>query len=95
MKLKRTPNSSQKRISETFQKVKRNAPKPQAATSGKRQPRDGQHADSRPKGSVRNHAMTRSKANPTTRAPKVASPHETWPVLATSKPRRRRDPSSR
>ena len=97
MKLNRTPNSSQKRISELFQKVKRKAPKIQAARNGRRSHWEadqdaGQTALSRPSGKVRNHAMRRSNNSPTNKAAKVGRPQETPPAEATSSPRRRSVP---
>jgi len=97
MKLKRTPNSSQKRISEIFQKVKRKAPKSQAARHGSRSQREadqeaGQTAPSRPSGRVRNHAITRSKSRPRNRAAKVARPQETSPAEAMRRPTRSSEP---
>ena len=97
MKLKRTPNSSQKRISEIFQNVKRNAPKIQAARNGRRSRREadqepGHTALSRPIGKVRNQAMKRSNSRPTNKAAKVGSPQDTPPTEATSRPRRKSEP---
>ena len=98
MKLKRTPNSSQKRISEIFQNVKRKAPKSQAARKGRRSQREadqeaGQKAPSRPSGRVRNHAITKSNSRPRNKATNVGQPQETSAAEATSKPTRRSVPS--
>ena len=98
MKLKRTPNSSQKRISETFQNTKRLAPKSQAARRGRRSQREadqeaGQTAPSRPNGRVRNQAMSRSNRKPMPKAAKVCHPQETSVAATTSRPRRRQEPS--
>ena len=98
MKLKRTPNSSQKRISEIFQNVKRKAPKSQAAREGRRSQREadqeaGQRAPSSPRGRVNSQAIARSKSSPRNSAAKVGQPQETSPAEAKSKPTRRSEPS--
>ena len=93
MKLNRTPNSSQKRISETFQNVKRNAPQNQRKRRNQRPAATGRtKALSKPKGSVRNQAIMTSNNQPTTNAPKVGRPQETSRAAAASKPRRSNDP---
>ena len=95
MKLKRTPNSSQKRISETFQKVNKKAPKPQAGRSTQRRQKAPPMRLMPANGSVRNHAISRSKRKPMNNEAKVGRPQETSPAEASKKPRRSNVPSAR
>ena len=95
MKLKRTPNSSQNRISETFQNVNKNAPKPQAGSSTQRRQNAPPMRLKPANGSVRNQAIRPSKRKPMNSEANVGSPQDTSPAEASRKPSRKAVPSAR